>query len=54
MLDTFADDEQFALESILIGNFSTTPDKDLAHYWLYRAGGISDIAVVAWYIAPAE
>ncbi|OIQ83878.1 hypothetical protein GALL_343050 [mine drainage metagenome] len=52
MFHTLADDEQLALEGILIGR--VTGNEHLTHDRFVGAGSIGDVAVVARHIAPAE
>ncbi len=54
MFDTFANDEQFALECVLVGQVSATTDEHLTHDRLDGLRGGGDIAVVARHIAPAQ
>jgi len=54
MFDTFANDEQFALEGILVGHAGAAANEHLAHDRFDGARGIGDIGVVTRHVAPAQ
>ncbi len=54
MFDALADDEQLALEGILVGHAGAAADEHLTHDRFDCTRGIGDIGVVARDIAPAQ
>ena len=54
MFDTLSDDEDFALEGVLIGQIRRAADKDLTNHGFDIFRGLGQTRVVARNIAPAK